>query len=571
MHKQRRWFSVNNSITLPVSIVESKARERALLLLDEGTAHEILGPFDFFESPHLEAQNIVPQSDDGMVIMQGVIRGRRALVISIEGSFQGGGIGEVSGAKFAGALERAFASCEAGELIYPVIIYDTGGVRLQEANYGLLSIAEISSAIVALKKYVPVIGIIPGKVGSFGGMSLTAGLCSALIMTREGRLGMNGPEVVEQEAGIQELNAKQKPFIWKMIGGSMRYNAKLVDAVIEDDVVNYLDALEDLWANNSFKQRTTEYDAFLNMLNHLQFEQKISTDEAQEILSNRSELANAEATIADGKSKSRGRKWFDAITNNAQSISETPSVLVADALLNGEKARFIAVVPNSESKFYRARNGEFGLQEAWTVAKYVRQAIEEDKDSTNKRLIVPIVDVPGQAFGYHEELFGIYLACAASVEAYAVARQSGHPIVSCIVGKAISGAFLAHGMQGNRIISLDDPEVQVHVMSKKSAALVTMRTVEELDEFAKSVPSMAYDVRSFQTLGALQDLISGINADEPSEEQIQQVINCIASAKESIIQSGDITLANRIQSKIAIENGRKASIAVREKIVQQWN
>ena len=36
-------------------------------------------------------------------------------------------------------------------------------------------------------------------------MSLTAGLCSALIMTREGRLGMNGPEVVQQEAGIREL------------------------------------------------------------------------------------------------------------------------------------------------------------------------------------------------------------------------------------------------------------------------------------------------------------------------------------------------------------------------------
>lgn len=91
---------------------------------------------------------------------------------------------------------------------------------------------------------------------------------------------------------------------------------------------------------------------------------------------------------------------------------------MADAHLNGEKARFIAVVPNSENKFYRARNGEFGLQEAWTVAKYVRQAIEEDKDSAEKRLIVPIVDVPGQAFGYHEELFGIYLACAASVEAF---------------------------------------------------------------------------------------------------------------------------------------------------------
>lgn len=48
------------------------------------------------------------------------------------------------------------------------MIFDTGGVRLQEANYGLLSISEIATQIVALRKYVPVIGLIPGRVGAFG-------------------------------------------------------------------------------------------------------------------------------------------------------------------------------------------------------------------------------------------------------------------------------------------------------------------------------------------------------------------------------------------------------------------
>lgn len=559
-----------NSVKLPTSLVESKARERALLLLDEGTATEILGPFDRFESPHLEAQNIVPQSDDGMIIMQGTINARKSLVISIEGGFQGGGIGEVSGAKFAGALEQAISSCEKGQLVYPVIIYDTGGVRLQEANYGLLSIAEISSAIVALKKYVPVIGIIPGKIGSFGGMSLTAGLCSALIMTREGRLGMNGPEVVEQEAGVQELNAKEKSLIWQIIGGDSRMKANLIDEVVEDDVPNYISAITRLWDAPSYAERTKQYDAFLNMLSQLQLDTKVSPEEAQGILQHRQEHAPVQGDVQDGQNVSRGRIWFNTLTNGATSITETPSVLVADAELNGEKARFIAIVPNSESKFYRARNGEFGLQEAWAVAKYVRQAIEEDATAKEKRLIVPIVDVPGQAFGYHEELFGIYLACSASIEAYAVARHNGHPIVTCVVGKAISGAFLAHGMQGNRIISLDDDAIQVHVMSKKSTALVTMRTVEELDEFAKSVPSMAYDINSFYSLGAVHDLVAGVNADVPTAEQVQQVKKTIVEAKADIIQSGDVTLANRIQSIIAIENGRKASIAVRGKIAEQW-
>lgn len=45
---------------------------------------------------------------------------------------------------------------------------------------------------------------------------------------------------------------------------------------------------------------------------------------------------------------------------------------------------------------------------------------------------MPIVDVPGKASGYHEELFGIYLACSAAIDAYATARIGGHPIVAML-------------------------------------------------------------------------------------------------------------------------------------------
>jgi Acetyl-CoA carboxylase beta subunit len=88
------------------SFVELHARQRALSLLDEGTAREIVGPLDNMISPHLEPQNIVPESDDGIVLMRGTIKDNNVLVVSIEGKFQGGGIGEVSGAKIVAALEK---------------------------------------------------------------------------------------------------------------------------------------------------------------------------------------------------------------------------------------------------------------------------------------------------------------------------------------------------------------------------------------------------------------------------------------------------------------------------------
>ncbi|EJT84473.1 malonate decarboxylase subunit beta [Pseudomonas putida S11] len=92
-----------------------------------------------------------------------------------------------------------------------MLLLETGGVRLQEANLGLAAIAEIQAAIVELRAWQPVVGLVAGSVGCFGGMSIAAGLCSHLLVTREARLGLNGPQVIEQEAGIGEYDAKDRP------------------------------------------------------------------------------------------------------------------------------------------------------------------------------------------------------------------------------------------------------------------------------------------------------------------------------------------------------------------------
>ena len=218
------------------SFIELSARERAAAVLDAGTFRELLGPFDRIESPWLPLQGIVCQADDGAVIARGTIDGQPAVVAAIESAFLGGSIGEVSGSKIAAALELALADCERGKIVRPVILFETGGVRLQEANLGLAVIAEIQSAIVALRAHVPVVGVIAGMVGCFGGMSLAAALCSTLVMTKQGRLGMNGPEVIEQEAGIEELDSSDRRQVWQLIGGEQRTQTGFADALVEDAV-----------------------------------------------------------------------------------------------------------------------------------------------------------------------------------------------------------------------------------------------------------------------------------------------------------------------------------------------
>jgi malonate decarboxylase beta subunit len=215
---------------------ELSARERATALLDAGTFRELIGPFERLESPHLEPQGVVPACDDGVVVARGDLGGERAVVLAVEGLFQGGGIGEVSGAKIAGALELALRDAERGHPVRPVLLLETGGIRLQEANLGLLAIAEIHAAIVALRSRVPVVGVVAGMVGCFGGMAIAAGLCSYVVMTREGRLGLNGPQVIEQEAGVAELDSEDRRLVWETIGGEQRVATGIADALVEDDV-----------------------------------------------------------------------------------------------------------------------------------------------------------------------------------------------------------------------------------------------------------------------------------------------------------------------------------------------
>ena len=217
------------------SFIELHARERAATLFGAGTARELLGPFDRVESPWLPPQGVTPQADDGCVVMKGAIAGRPVVVVALEGAFQGGSLGEVSGAKLTAALDLARVDSEKGTPTAAVLLLETGGVRLQEANLGLAAIAEIMASILALRRYAPVISVVAGTVGCFGGMSLAAGLSSYIVMTREARLGLNGPEVIEQESGTDEFDSSDRSLIWAINGGEQRHAMGLADILVDDD------------------------------------------------------------------------------------------------------------------------------------------------------------------------------------------------------------------------------------------------------------------------------------------------------------------------------------------------
>jgi malonate decarboxylase gamma subunit len=237
-------------------------------------------------------------------------------------------------------------------------------------------------------------------------------------------------------------------------------------------------------------------------------------------------------------------------------------------MLQNERVRFLAVVPDPDNRFPCARQGQVGLQEGWNLAKQVREAMQADEKG-EKRAIVAIVDVPSQAYGRREELLGIFLAAAAATDAYVSARLAGHPVISLLAGHAISGGYLTHGAQSNRLLAFNDPGVVIHAMSKKAAALVTRRTVAELDNLAEKVIPMSYRIEDYAKLGTLYKLIGGVNVDSPEPKHVEQVRSDLLSAIADT-RSGQRDLRSRLQSEDARKN-RRATLEVRRRLAEQWN
>jgi malonate decarboxylase gamma subunit len=264
----------------------------------------------------------------------------------------------------------------------------------------------------------------------------------------------------------------------------------------------------------------------------------------------------------------RGRAWFKALTGNDSPMPGDPdSVLTSNAALGNETAIFLCVVPNPQARFPCARRGEVGLEEAYTLAARVREAIDQDAHG-NKRPIIAIVDVKSQAYGRREETAAIFLAAAASADAYATARMKGHPVVTLVVGQAISGGFLTHGYQANRILAFDDADVVIHAMHKEAAARITLRSVADLERLGHQIVPMSYDIHDYAKLGLLHKLLHVENPDNPSPNTLaqirQELVTAVADAR-----AGSRDLSNHLASDGARQM-RLASQAARDRMEKEW-
>ena len=93
---------------------------------------------------------------------------------------------------------------------------------------------------------IPVIGLIGGRAGCYGGGGLIAGTCSRLAVSEGGRISVSGPEVIETNKGAEEFDSRDRALVWRTMGGKHRRLIGGADAFCADTGWSFRAAARDL-------------------------------------------------------------------------------------------------------------------------------------------------------------------------------------------------------------------------------------------------------------------------------------------------------------------------------------
>ncbi len=273
----------------------------------------------------------------------------------------------------------------------------------------------------------------------------------------------------------------------------------------------------------------------------------------------------------------KGREAIDIITdagsfkeNVIDTVEVCPEIgncaVIGTAVMDGKPVTVISNDAKARNpRFPVVYAGVIGMEEAYKMAKavYTTIAVDKDKPIAEKRPIILLVDTPGNGPGKLEEIFGMNKATGAYQLALAEARQSGHAVIAMIIGRAISGAFLCHGLQADRILSLPKEfNTMIHVMPITSISRITKIDIEKLEELSTTNPVFASGANFFYNLGGLEEVVESIDNIRPT------ILKYIAEVKQLREEGKDELTGPWGRGLIGAErNGR----VVRENVIEKMH
>jgi len=404
------------------------ARERILLLLDEGS---------FRELEALVMQQNDPQAEstlgDGVVTGYGKVDGRPVYVYAQDFTVQGGALGEMHSRKICRVMDLAAKS---GAPIIGMI--DSGGARIQEGVKSLGGYAEIFRRNAQYSGVVPQISLILGPCA--GGAAYSPALTDLIIMVqKQSYMFLTGPQVIKTVTG-EDVD-------FESLGGAdvhlgISGTAHLVSPSERGALALCRQVLAYLPSNNvdsaplvTSTDGPTRRSEALNALVPLNPNEPYSLHTAIEQIVDRGSFLEIQAGFA-------------------------PNAIVGLARLDGRPVGIISQEPASMA-------GVMDIDSADKISRMVRFC-----DAFNLP-IVTFVDSPGFLPGVDQEHRGVIRHGAKVLFAYS---EASVPKVSVVTRKAYGGAYV---VMSSKYLGTDItyawPSAEIAVMGAEGAANILHR------------------------------------------------------------------------------------------------
>lgn len=416
-------------------------------------------------SPHLARWGISPLPGDGVVLGRAGLAGREIFVAAQEPSFLGGAVGALQAQRLAAHLREALHAYRRDEISGVLLLIESGGVRLHEANPALLGLAAVLQALTDLRAAaVPVVAVIPGSGGAFGGMSVIACACCALFFGAGARLGVSGPKVLETLRGKAAFDADHEPSVDGVFGAAVRA-ARGMGRPLPASPVAAKAAI------------AAALDAAASL--------PLALDVLQNQLLSRLREAGKKPASNPGPS----------LFTHGRSVDQHGWITRNDA---GEIGVLQEVAPAA-----------LGPAQALAMGLALRQWTREA--APESRLFVR-EDSPGHEASLEAETLGLSQYLAFLALCHAEARAAGRKEIGLLTGTGVSAAFFSNALQAPELYATANGRVRL--MDLRAMERVTGLARSEVEKLLAEDPVFGQEARHLQSWGGLTGMFQSLSVDE---------------------------------------------------------
>lgn len=139
---------------------------------------------------------LVPRDDSGVLYARGEVDGTGAVAYCTDGTRMGGALGTEGCQHVVDAIDTGVR-----ERLPVLGLWHSGGARLAEGVVALDGVGQVFAAMVRASGRVPQISVVLGPAA--GGAAYGPALTDIVIMSKDGRIFVTGPEVVRRVTGEQ--------------------------------------------------------------------------------------------------------------------------------------------------------------------------------------------------------------------------------------------------------------------------------------------------------------------------------------------------------------------------------